>query len=156
MKKRIILACVLCITCLCLLVGCGSSNAAQNDEQSKNRQYMTQVNSIMDTIKSDLDGFSETLKSGEVVSLDSQLTDVSKQVETLKALEAPEALKSVHDSYVLGAEELQAALKEYVDLYQKVKLEGGSLDAASLASIQEHYDAGITALKDADTKATEA
>ncbi len=155
MKKRIILACVLCITCLCLLVGCGAS-AAQNDEQSKNRQYMTSVNSIMDTIKTDLEGFSDVVKSGEVVSLDSQLKDVQKQVENLKALEAPEDLKSVHESYVLGAEELQTALKEYVDLYQKMKLEGGSLNADSLASIQQHYDAGIAALKDADNKASQA
>ena len=108
-----------------------------------------------------MDGFSDAVKDGEVLSLNAKLASVNDCVDKLKALEAPEALKDVHDSYVKGAEELQTALKQYVALYEDVKLpEGGTFDFATygdrLAEIQKHYSDGVVALEEGDAKATEA
>ncbi len=161
MKKRILIAITLCATCLVLLVGCASSATPADDEQTKNRQYMASVNQIMEKIDTQMVDFSTAVKGGEVISLSSQLTSVSENVDALKALTVPDAMKDTHALYVKGAEELQTTLKLYVQLYQDVAAPAsGSFDYSTYASrldeVKVHYDAGIQALKDADTKVSEA
>ena len=161
MKSRIILALALCVTCLTLLVGCSSSTTQSDDPQTQNRQYMASVSQIMDDINTQMKDFSTAIKGGEVISLSSQLNTVSSRIDDLKALKVPDAMKDIHASYVKGAEELKAALDAYVSLYQDVKAPAsGSFDYATYSSrldeVQQHYNAGVEALQDADKKASEA
>lgn len=162
MKTRIFALLVACFTCVALLIGCSSGTAAQaNDPQTQNRQYMSNVNQIMEDISTEMDSFTTAVQEGEVISLSSQLDSVNESVEKLKSLEVPEAMQDIHASYVSGAEELQTALNDYVTLYEDIKApQSGSFDYSTygerLAEIQEHYNAGITALQEADNKASEA
>lgn len=160
-KIRVAVTALVCALCLAALVGCSSTSNSQTDAQTQNRQYMSSVNSIMETLETNMSAFATAVKDGEVVSLSSQLSSVNKCVEDLNALTVPDAMKDIHSSYVTGATELQTALSSYVDLYEDVAApESGSYDYSDyesrLADIQSHYDAGIAALQDADSKAQAA
>lgn len=159
-KARIIVVAMLCIACLGALVGC-SGNTAEQDAQTQNRQYMSSVNTIMDTLNTNMEEFATAVKDGEVVSLDAQLEAVNTCVDDLNAITPPEAMTDIHKSYVTGATEMQTALAAYVQLYEDVNApQSGSFDYSTydsrLADIQSHYDAGITAFQDADSKAQSA
>ena len=155
-KARIIVVAMLCIACLGALVGC-SGNTAEQDAQTQNRQYMSSVNTIMDTLNTNMEEFATAVKDGEVVSLDAQLEAVNTCVDDLNAITPPEAMTDIHKSYVTGATEMQTALAAYVQLYEDVNApQSGSFDYSTydsrLADIQSHYDAGIAAFQDADSK----
>lgn len=159
-KARIIVVAMLCIACLGALVGC-SGNTAEQDTQTQNRQYMSSVNTIMDTLNTNMEEFATAVKDGEVVSLDAQLEAVNTCVDDLNAITPPEAMTDIHKSYVTGATEMQTALAAYVQLYEDVNApQSGSFDYSTydsrLADIQSHYDAGIAAFQDADSKAQSA
>lgn len=159
-KARIIVVAMLCIACLGALVGC-SGNTAEQDVQTQNRQYMSSVNTIMDTLNTNMEEFATAVKDGEVVSLDAQLEAVNTCVDDLNAITPPEAMTDIHKSYVTGATEMQTALAAYVQLYEDVNApQSGSFDYSTydsrLADIQSHYDAGIAAFQDADSKAQSA
>ncbi len=159
-KARIIVVAMLCIACLGTLVGC-SGNTAEQDAQTQNRQYMSSVNTIMDTLNTNMEEFATAVKDGEVVSLDAQLEAVNTCVDDLNAITPPEAMTDIHKSYVTGATEMQTALAAYVQLYEDVNApQSGSFDYSTydsrLADIQSHYDAGIAAFQDADSKAQSA
>lgn len=159
-KARIIVVAMLCIACLGALVGC-SGNTAEQDAQTQNRQYMSSVNTIMDTLNTNMEEFATAVKDGEVVSLDAQLEAVNTCVDDLNAITPPEAMADIHKSYVTGATEMQTALAAYVQLYEDVNApQSGSFDYSTydsrLADIQSHYDAGIAAFQDADSKAQSA
>ena len=159
-KARIIVVAMLCIACLGALVGC-SGNTAEQDAQTQNRQYMSSVNTIMDTLNTNMEEFATAVKDGEVVSLDAQLEAVNTCVDDLNTITPPEAMTDIHKSYVTGATEMQTALTAYVQLYEDVNApQSGSFDYSTydsrLANIQSHYDAGIAAFQDADSKAQSA
>lgn len=159
-KARIIVVAMFCIACLGALVGC-SGNTAEQDAQTQNRQYMSSVNTIMDTLNTNMEEFATAVKDGEVVSLDAQLEAVNTCVDDLNAITPPEAMTDIHKSYVTGATEMQTALAAYVQLYEDVNApQSGSFDYSTydsrLADIQSHYDAGIAAFQDADSKAQSA
>lgn len=159
-KARIIVVAMLCIACLGALVGC-SGNTAEQDAQTQNRQYMSSVNTIMDTLNTNMEEFATAVKDGEVVSLDAQLEAVNTCVDDLNTITPPEAMTDIHKSYVTGATEMQTALTAYVQLYEDVNApQSGSFDYSTydsrLADIQSHYDAGIAAFQDADSKAQSA
>lgn len=159
-KARILVAIALCFTCLTLLVGCSAANE-KDDAQAKNRQYMSSVSQIMETLNTNMEEFALAVKDGEVISLSSQLAAVDQCVSDLNALEVPDAMTDIQKSYVKGATEMQTALSDYVKLYEDVKApQKGSYDYSDyksrLADIQSHYDAGIEALKKADEAAQAA
>ncbi|MDO5335710.1 MAG: hypothetical protein Q4F23_06570 [Coriobacteriia bacterium] len=158
-KARIIAVLVAALACVALLGGCAAD--AKSDAQTQNRQYMSSVNSIMSDMDDSMKEFSTAVKDGEVLSLSSELSTVNKCVDRLKAIQAPEALKDVNSKYVNGAEELQTALKLYVELYEDVKApKSGSFDYSKygdrLSKVKEHYDAGIKALQEADEAVSKA
>lgn len=144
-----------------LLSGCASNTTQANDPQTLNRQYMANVNQIMDEIDAQMTEFSTIIKDGEVVSLSTQLANINNSVDKLKALSVPDAMKDIQSEYLKGTEELQAAFAAYVDLYEDVKApENGSFDFTTygdrLNEVRTHYEAGIEALESADQKASEA
>lgn len=152
---------VCALACALLLSGCAANNTQANDPQTLNRQYMANVNQIMDEIDAQMTEFSTIIKEGEVVSLSTQLANINNSVDKLKALSVPDAMKDIQSDYLKGVEELQAAFAAYVDLYEDVKApESGSFDFATygdrLNDVRSHYEAGIEALQSADQKASEA
>ncbi len=159
-KLRFLVIATLCVVCMGVLVGCVSDNG-QSDAQTKNRQYMSSVNTIMETLDTNMESFVTAVKDDEVVSLSSQLSAVDQCVSDLEALEVPDAMDKIHSQYVDGAKELQTALASYVQLYEDVKApQSGSYDYSDyesrMADIQSHYNAGIEALRDADSKVQSA
>ena len=128
------------LVCALLLSGCASNAQQANDPQTLNRQYMANVNQIMDEI-------------------DAQMTEFSTIVK--EALSVPDEMKDIQSDYLKGTEELQTAFAAYVDLYEDVKApENGTFDFATygdrLNDVKSHYEAGIQALESADQKAADA
>lgn len=149
------------IACALLLSGCASNATDQNDPQTLNRQYMANVNQIMEEIDAEMTEFATIIKDGEVVSLSTQLANINNSVDKLKALSVPDAMKDIQSDYLKGTEELQTAFAAYVDLYEDVKApENGKFDFATygdrLNDVRTHYEAGIEALQSADQKAADA
>lgn len=150
-----------CIACALVLTGCASGTTQANDPQTLNRQYMANVNQIMDEIDAQMTEFSTVIKDGEVVSLSTQLANINNSVDKLKALSVPDDMKDIQSDYVKGVEELQTAFASYVALYEDVKApDNGKFDYATYGSrldeVRSHYEAGIEALQNADQKASDA
>ena len=134
------------------LSGCMQQTANQgNEQQSENREYMTQVNQKMD----DLDAVSR----GDVVTMRTQADNAFKVLDDLSSLEAPEPLKDVAAGYVDGANSLKDALNSYIQLYTEIDgatttdpFDWSTYDSR-LQAIQDAYNAGIDKLKAADEAA---
>lgn len=160
-SRMVAFAAAIVLACALMLSGCASNAQQANDPQTLNRQYMANVNQIMDEIDAQMTEFSTTVKEGEVVSLSTQLAAINNSVDKLKALSVPDAMKDIQSDYLKGTEELQTAFAAYVDLYEDVKApENGTFDFATygdrLNDVKSHYEAGIQALESADQKAADA
>ena len=83
------------LVCALLLSGCASNAQQANDPQTLNRQYMANVNQIMDEIDAQMTEFSTIVKEGEVVSLGTQLAAINNSVDKLKALSVPDEMKDI-------------------------------------------------------------
>ncbi len=160
-SRMVAFAAAIVLACALLLSGCASNAQQANDPQTLNRQYMANVNQIMDEIDAQMTEFSTIVKEGEAVSLSTQLAAINNSVDKLKALSVPDAMKDIQSDYLKGTEELQTAFAAYVDLYEDVKApENGTFDFATygdrLNDVKSHYEAGIQALESADQKAADA
>lgn len=160
-SRMVAFAAAIVLACAFMLSGCASNAQQANDPQTLNRQYMANVNQIMDEIDAQMTEFSTIVKEGEVVSLSTQLAAINNSVDKLKALSVPDAMKDIQSDYLKGTEELQTAFAAYVDLYEDVKApENGTFDFATygdrLNDVKSHYEAGIQALESADQKAADA
>lgn len=160
-SRMVPFAAAIVLACALMLSGCASNAQQANDPQTLNRQYMANVNQIMDEIDAQMTEFSTIVKEGEVVSLSTQLAAINNSVDKLKALSVPDAMKDIQSDYLKGTEELQTAFAAYVDLYEDVKApENGTFDFATygdrLNDVKSHYEAGIQALESADQKAADA
>lgn len=160
-SRMVAFAAAIVLACALMLSGCASNAQQANDPQTLNRQYMANVNQIMDEIDAQMTEFSTIVKEGEVVSLSTQLAAINNSVDKLKALSVPDAMKDIQSDYLKGTEELQTAFAAYVDLYEDVKVpENGTFDFATygdrLNDVKSHYEAGIQALESADQKAADA
>lgn len=160
-SRMVAFAAAIVLACALMLSGCASNAQQANDPQTLNRQYMANVNQIMDEIDAQMTEFSTVVKEGEVVSLSTQLAAINNSVDKLKALSVPDAMKDIQSDYLKGTEELQTAFAAYVDLYEDVKApENGTFDFATygdrLNDVKSHYEAGIQALESADQKAADA
>ena len=93
--------------------------------------------------------------------MQTQAENALATLDGLGAIEAPEELADVQQSYQDGTSQLRDALNGYVALYTEIS---SATDAqpfdwstydARLAEIQEKYDAGIDALEAGDAAAAE-
>lgn len=143
------------------LGGCAQQDTATAQQQSENRQYMTQVNQTMDDLKSRLESFTDAVSRGDVVGMRTQADNAFKAIDDLNGLEAPDDLKDVQQEYVDGAAKLEEALSEYVSLYTEIDsaTDAQPFDWASyddrVAQIQSLYDEGTGKLQSGDNKASE-
>lgn len=166
MRLTIRLLSIVCAAALAsfALAGC-AGNAQQDavsDEQSRNRQFMSQVNETVEEMGERLEGFDEAAARGDVVTMRSAAQNAFECISTLESMEAPEALTDIKQQYVDACGTLRDALSAYVDLYAEV--ESATDDApfdyssyeARLAEIQDQYNKGIELLQNADKAATEA
>lgn len=138
-----------------MLAGC-SSNSAVTQQQSDNRNYMSQVNQVMDDLESALANFTDAVSRDDVVGMQTQEENALATLDDLSGIEAPEDLADVKSGYEEGAGKLRDALNDYVALYTEIS---SSTDAqpfdwstydARLAEIQQGYDDGIAKLKETD------
>lgn len=143
------------------LGGCAQQDTAAAQQQSENRQYMTQVNQTMDDLKSRLESFTDAVSRGDVVGMRTQADNAFKSIDDLNKLEAPEDLKDIQQAYVDGTGTLKEALSSYVDLYTEIDsatdeqpFDWTSYDER-IGEIQSQYDAGIAQLEEGDQKAAE-
>ncbi len=144
-----------------VLSGCTTSQSSDQatEQQTANRQYMTQVNQIMEDLSDGLDEFADAVARGDVVTMRTQADNAYDALDDLSALEAPEDLADIQTSYVEGCDGLKEALNAYVDLYAEIAsaTDDQPFDYSTyeerLAAIQEQYDEGIAKLQAGDEAA---
>ena len=157
MKRNsvIVLAIVACALAFGMtLAGCTQGASTQaTDVQKANRAYMSQVNETMVELDASLEQFVDAVSRGDVVNMRTQADNAYKVLDKLAAIEAPEDLKDVRDSYVNGATKLRQALDAYINLYTEMA-NGSSVDKAAyearIAEIQGLYDEGVALLQKGD------
>ena len=141
---------------LAVLTGCSQTGTAANQQQGENRQYMSQVNQVMDDLETQLSGFTDAVSRDDVVGMQTQAQNALATLDDLESIEAPESLADVHQSYTEGAASLREALSDYVALYTEISSASESQPfdwatyEARLAEIQEKYDAGIEKMSAGD------
>ena len=142
------------------LAGC-TGQTAGSEQQDVNRQYLSQVNQVMDDLETSLASFTDAGSRNDVVGMQTQAENALSKLDSLDSIEAPEELSEVQQSYQDGTSQLREALNGYVALYTEIS---SATDAqpfdwstydARLAEIQEKYDAGIDALEAGDKAAAE-
>ncbi len=142
------------------LAGC-TGQSATDGQQSANRQYLSQVNQVMDDLETSLASFTDAVSRNDVVGMQTQAENALSKLDSLGSIEAPEELAEVQQNYQDGTAQLREALSSYVALYTEISsaTESQPFDwstyDARLAEIQESYDAGIDALEAGDKAAAE-
>lgn len=141
---------------LTMLAGCAAAGSSATTEQSGNRQYMSQVNQVMDDLQTQLASFTDAVSRDDVVGMQTQADNALATLDDLESIEAPDDLSDVHQSYLDGASSLRDALTSYVALYTEIS---SATDAAlfdwttyegRLADIQQSYDDGIEKMQEGD------
>lgn len=143
------------------LAGCATQNTAVTQQQSDNREYMTQVNRVMEDLQGRLESFTDAVSRGDVVGMRTQADNAFKAIDSLDDLSVPDDLQDVQQEYTEGATDLRDALNAYIDLYTEIDsatdaqpFDWGTYDQR-VADIKAQYDEGIGKLQSGDNKATE-
>lgn len=162
--KRLFVMCVACLFVCAALALTGCSTAQQDsqatEQQTANRQYMTQVNQKVETLASELDRFSDAVSRDDLVSMRKQADNASAIIDELSSLDVPDDMADIQKSYVDGCASLEEALASYIDLYSDIEnaTDAQPFDYSTyserLQAIQSQYDDGISKLKAGDEAAT--
>ena len=137
-----------------VLGGCmpQQQTSAASQAQSDNRAYMTQVNQTMETLQTRLNGFSDAVSRGDVVTMRTQADNAFKALDELDSQEAPDAL---------GSEQLENALNAYIELYTEIDsatdtqpFDWSTYDQR-IADIQAAYNSGLEKLQEGDKTAAD-
>ena len=143
------------------LGGCAQQDTAATQQQSENRQYMTQVNQSRDDLKTRLESFTDAVSRGDVVGMRTQADNAFKAIDDLNNIDVPDALKDIQAEYVDGSNDLKDALNSYIELYTEIDsaTEDQPFDYSTydqrIQDIKKQYDEGIGKLQSGDNKATE-
>ena len=129
-----------------LLGGCAGQNNQATEQQKANRQYMTQVNQTMEDLAGKLDGFSDAVARGDLVTMRTQADNAFKSIEDLNKIQAPEDMNAMN-AYIGLYSEIESATDDQPFDY-------GTYDER-LKAIQDQYDKGIGKLQSGDNKASE-
>ncbi len=142
-----------------LLVACSGQSATESAQETANRQYMSQVNQVMEDLQASLEDFTDAVSRDDVVAMQTQAENALAVLDELESIEAPEDLSDVHQCYVEGADLLRQALNDYVSLYIEISSasDDNPFDWSSyeerLEQIQSTYDEGIAKLQEGDSLA---
>ena len=129
--------------------------------QKAHREYMSQVNRLLDSLTLELDAFGDAVAEENAAKMNSHTDKVKAIIVELRAIKAPEGLAVVHNEYVTGCDELREALEAYVTLYTALNsaTEEEPFDYATfneeLQKVKKKYDSGIKHLETGDAKALE-
>ena len=157
----------LCALACALMMGLfafGCSMPQNPDAQStaeSSRQYMADVNQMVEKLSTQLDGFQDAVSREDAVTMRTQADNAFQILDEMAALEAPEELADLKKSYTQGADQLKSALNDYIDLYTEITTANAShpFDYSTyqdrLSDIQDKYNEGVQTLEDADKSATE-
>lgn len=143
------------------LGGCAPQDTAASQQQSENRQYMTQVNQTMEDLQSRLESFTDAVSRGDVVGMRTQADNAFKAIDDLNNISVPDALKDVQSEYVDGTADLKDALNSYIELYTEVDSATAehpfdySTYDQRIQDIKSKYDEGVGKLQSGDNKASE-
>ncbi|MCI8366408.1 MAG: hypothetical protein HFJ66_02245 [Eggerthellaceae bacterium] len=145
------------------LGGCAANvdQPTSAETSDANRNYMAQVNQIVDELGVKLTAFDDAVSRDDVVSMRTQADGAFAVLDKLDKLETPDDLKEVQEFYSDGCSNLKDALSAYVDLYTEISsaTDDQPFDYSTyderLKSIQDTYNQGIEALKAGDQKASE-
>lgn len=153
---KAIAVCVAAALGTAALFGCSAAGSGTSQQQNGNRQYMSQVNQVMDDLEIALANFNDAVSRDDVVGMQTQSNNALSTLDDLAGIEAPEDLADVKNGYEQGSDLLRTALNDYVALYTEIAsaTDGQPFDWSSydarLAEIQKNYDEGIAKLKEAD------
>lgn len=153
---KAIAVCVAAALGTAALFGCSAAGSGASQQQNGNRQYMSQVNQVMDDLEIALANFNDAVSRDDVVGMQTQSNNALSMLDDLAGIEAPEDLADVKNGYEQGSDLLRTALNDYVALYTEIAsaTDGQPFDwsgyDARLAEIQKNYDEGIAKLKEAD------
>ena len=157
--RLLVLACVAALT-MGLLTGClPQMDTGATEDQKANRTYMTKVNQAMEDLNTRLESFDEAVSRGDAVTMRTQADNAFAAIDTLNAIDTPEAMKDLQKDYVDGCNALKEALNSYIDLYTDIDsateehpFDYGTYDER-IKAVQDKYNEGIQKLKDADEAA---
>lgn len=145
---------VVSVAFLLAMVGCAQGEQ-QQDAATQNRAYMSRANTAMMQLNSDLEPFTAAVAAEDVVTMEQAATNVYRDIESFKAISAPEAMKDIHAEYCAGCDDLKAALQSYVACYKDASDTSVDELNEALATVQQQYDSGIAHLQAADKMVTE-
>ncbi len=143
------------------LSACVPQDAGMTEEQAANRQYMAQVNQLMDDLDDRLDQFDDAVSRGDVVTMRTQADNAFSVLDQLSNVTVPDSLQEIQTDYVNGCNSLKDALNSYIDLYTEISSATSaqpfdySTYDSRLAAIQSTYNDGIASLQAGDQKAAE-
>lgn len=156
---RVLIAMCIGIFMVAALGGCTAHDTQAAQQQSQNRQYMMQVNQIMEDFKSQLNDFTDVVSKDDVVGMRTKADSAFKIIADFEKLEAPAELQDVKQAYLDGMQELKDALSAYIDLYTEIgaATEEKPFDWKTyderLAKIDKQYNEGMEQLKAGDDSA---
>lgn len=158
---RILAALCAAVLMVGTLAGCAGieQNSEEAKAQAENRQFMSDVNAIMEELSQRLGSFNDAVSRGDVITMRTQADDAFKVLDNLESLEAPEVLQDVKQGYVDGSKQLKDALDAYIALYTDLATNPSAVSTDAykerLASIQDTYDQAVEKLKSTDEAATQ-
>lgn len=158
---RILAALCAAVLMVGTLAGCAGieQNSEEAKAQAENRQFMSDVNAIMEELSQRLGSFNDAVSRGDVITMRTQADDAFKALDNLESLEAPEVLQDVKQGYVDGSKQLKDALNAYIALYTDLAANPSAVSTDAykerLASIQDTYDQAVEKLKSTDEAATQ-
>lgn len=158
---RILAALCAAVLMVGTLAGCAGieQNSEEAKAQAENRQFMSDVNAIMEELSQRLGSFNDAVSRGDVITMRTQADDAFKVLDDLESLEAPEVLQDVKQGYVDGSKQLKDALNAYIALYTDLAANPSAVSTEAykerLASIQDTYDQAVEKLKSTDEAATQ-
>ena len=128
------IACALCLA-MAALAGCSSSDSQQEKTPAQvNRRVHVFGEFHQPGSRERVSNFSDAAAKQDVAAMRVAASNATKALDKIAALEAPDALKDVKSEYEAGANDLDQALSDYVEIYAQIKNAGENLDAAAEAA----------------------
>lgn len=159
-RNVLVLVIAACIG-MTLFIGCAAPANEAVDEAAQNREYMAQVNSLMEDLNEGLTDFSESVSADDLVSMKTNAEKAYKAIDELEKIEAPESLTEVQKEYLDGCKALKKALDGYLDIYTDIDTATEEQPynfekySDQLSKVKDSYEKGIEHLEEGDKLASE-